>query len=165
MGDSNLNQYQYWGLVGQSVSKIGSSIAQGYASSSAHELMSGGYAMSADAMDLQAEQELINAQFSANVRMEKYNQSEAANVAITTAMGKTGENSTISDANRYAAEQDANLMKREGKMRNISARSAASSARSKAKQEEIAADSAYKQGIAGAVGSLGLSIGAFSMLG
>jgi len=164
MAEQTLNNYAYYGLVGQGVASAGTSLVQGFGGAAANELMAGGYAMSAESMELQAEQELINAEAAANVRMEQYNQGEAANVAMTTAMGKTGENSTISDANRNAAEQDVSLMRREGKMRNISARSGASSARSKSKQAEIAADLSMKQGILGGISSAGMALGSYSMM-
>jgi len=164
MADQALNNYAYYGLVGQGITQAGASLVQGFGTQTSQQLMAGGYGMSAEAMDIQAEQELLNAEAGANVRMEQYNQSESANVAIMTAMGKTGENTTISDANRYAAEQDASLMRREGKMRNISARSGASSARSKAKQAEIAADAAMMNGIFGAVGSVAGAAGSYSMM-
>lgn len=161
---TGLNQYQYWGLVGQGTAQVGASLVQGFGGSAANILAAGGYAQSAEMMDIQAQQETINAQAASNVRMEQYNQSEAANVALLSAMGKTGENTTISDANLRAAEEDVDAIKREGKMRNISARSGASAARSKSKQAEIAAEGAMMQGIFGAVGGAAGAVGSYSML-
>lgn len=162
---AELTNYQYYGLVGQGVSQVSSSLIQGFGTQAAMEVQAGGYAMSAEMLEIQAEQELINAEAQANVRMAQFNQSAAGNVAVTAAMGKTGENQTISDANYEAALKDVSLMRREGKVKSISARSGASAQRSAAVQSEIAADSAMKQGIFGAIGGVAGSVGSYSMLG
>lgn len=161
----NLTNYQYYGLVGQGVSQISSSLIQGFGTEAAMEVQAGGYGMSAEMLEIQAEQELINAEAQANVRMAQFNQSAAANVAVTTAMGKTGENQTISAANYEAALKDVSLMRREGKVKSISARSGASAQRSAARQSEIAADSAMKQGIFGAIGGAAGAVGSYTMIG
>ena len=162
---AELTSYQYYGLVGQGVSQVSSSLVQGFGAEAALEAQAGGYGMSAEMLDIQAEQELINAEAQANVRMSQFNQSAAANVAITASMGKTGENTTISDANYAAAVKDVSLMKREGRIKSISARSGASAKRSAAKQSKIAAKSAAKQGIFGAISGVSTAVGSYSMLG
>ena len=162
---AELTNYQYYGLVGKSVSDISSSITQGYSTSIALNLEAGAYGMSADMLEIQAEQEIINAEAMGNVRMDKFNQSAAANVAMAAAMGKTGENTTIAAANYEAATKDVSLMRREGKMKSLSAKSSASAARSAAKQAEIAADAAKVQGIIGAVSGATMAVGSYSMIG
>lgn len=157
--------YQYWGLIGQGVSQASSALVEGFGKSGVLELQAGGYGMSAEMLEIQSEQELINAEAMANARFEQFNQSAAANVAIMSAMGKTAENTTITDANYEVARKDASLMKREGKLRSISARSGASAARSAARQSKIASKTAMTQGILGAVSSTASAYGFYSMIG
>lgn len=164
MAASDLNNYQYWGLVGQGVSQATQSVVQGFGASAGLDIQAGAYGMTADMMEIQAEQETINAKMQATSRMEQYNQSAASNIAIVSAMGKTGENTTISDANLRAAEEDVTAIKSQGLMRNISARSGASAQRSAAKQSNIAADAAYKQAIAGAVSGIAGSVASYGMI-
>jgi len=159
-----LTQYQYYGLVGQSVSQMGASLTQGFATKSANTVQAGGYGMSAEATELIGEQELINAEADANARMDQFNLTEAANRAITSAMGKTGENTTVSDANQEAAERDTSLMRRKGRMANLSAKSKAIGLRSAAKQSRIAGDAAAITGVLGGVSSAGFGVGSAGLL-
>lgn len=158
------NNYIYWGLVGQGVTQATKSLIQGSSTSASLDIQAGAYGMTADMMEIQAEQETINAQMQATSRMEQFNKSAASNVAVMAAMGKTGENTTIADENLQAAEQDVTAIESAGLMRNISARSSASSTRSAKTSSAIAADSAFKQGIAGAVGSIAGAVGSYGMI-
>lgn len=162
-----MNNYQYWGLVGTAVpraaqpymqaqSTIGSSMVSGYGSSaasyvqgdaaaSAGIIQSAAYDMNAEQLEMQGQQEIINAKFSANARMDEFNQSASTNAAMMAAMGKSGENTTITDANYKAAQSDVADMKRAGLMGDISARSGAAAQRSAGVQAQISADTAYAQ--------------------
>lgn len=159
-----ITNYQYYGLVGQGVAQASSSLIRGFSTAAALSIQAGGYEASAEMLEIQAEQETINAQAQANTRWNQYNTSASANVAVMAAMGKTGENVTIDDASYEAAFKDASLMKTQGKLKNISARSAASAQRSAAKQAEIGRDAAIKIGIAGGVSGAAGAVGSYSML-
>jgi len=159
-----LTQYQYYGLVGKGVTQATASLTKGFGDAASLDLQAGGYGLSAESADIQAEQVLLNAEAAANARLENYNISEASNAALTAAMGKTGENTTISDANLEAAEKDMSLMRRKGKMQNISARSVSSSARSAQRQSKIAANASMTQGILGGISSASGAFGSYGML-
>jgi hypothetical protein len=162
---AELNNYQYYGLVGQSITTAGSSLIEGFGEAAAQTILAGGYGMSAEMMDVQAEQELLNAEIAADARLEQYNQTEAANAAMLSAMGKTAENLTISEASRETVRRDVSLMRSGAKMRNIAARSKASALRSQQKQSEIMAKNAMVQSVTGAVGSLAMAYGTYGMIG
>ncbi len=159
------NNYQYWGLVGKGASEVFSPIVEGYAQSAGLEIQAGGYFMTADSMELQAEQETINATMMATARVEQFNKNEAANIAMGAAMGKTGENTTISDVNREANYQDTQAMKSAGLMRNISARSSASASRSAGRQSKIQAKGARKTAIFSSVLGAAKVAGSAAMIG
>jgi len=161
----NLTGYQWYGLVGQTTSQVSSSLIQGFGAAAIGDIEAGSYGASAEMLDVRAEQEIVNAQLQANARMIQFKKTEASNVALLSAMGKTAENTTISDANLEAAFKDASLMKRQGKLKSISAKSGASAARSGAKQSKIAGKAASITGILGAIGSVAGAAGAYSMLG
>ena len=164
MGTSNLNNYQYYGLVGQGFADAASSVSAGIANASAYEIQAGGYAASAEAMDIQAQQELINGEAGANHRMEQYNQSAAANAALIAVMGRT-DSGMVDRVNEHNAKLDASLMRRNAKMRNISARSSAVAKRGAAEQSKIAAKSAEIQGILGGISGIAGAVGSGAMIG
>lgn len=161
---AEINNYMYWGLIGQGVSQATSAVQSGFAGAAQADISAGAYGASAQMLDIQAEQELINADAAANVRMEQYNESAAANAAVTTVMGKTSENTIIDDANLHAAERDISVMKRQAKLSNIGFRSQASAARSAAKQSKIARDSSMITGILGGIQGVAGSAAMYGMI-
>ena len=158
-----ITQYQYYGLIGKGMTEIQGIATQGITQSMQFAIESGGYNMSAEAFDIQAEQELINGEMQANARMDQYNNIAATNNVMKAAMGGTNENDTIDMANLDAAEKDASLMRRSGRMKNISARAQASGARSASRSKKIAMKASQTQALIGAVGSVASSVGAYSM--
>ena len=156
---------QYYGLVGKGISDVSSSLIKGFGSEAAYDAQAGGYFISAEGSQIQAEQETINAEAAANARMEMYNKSAASNAALTTVMGKTGEGSVIDDENLRDAQRDVSIMRSQGRMKTISSKSSAAAARVKAKQAEISADAARNAGIFGAVQGIAGMVGSGAMIG
>lgn len=165
-----INNYQWYGLIGQGLSGAASNYTAGSLEKTSSllaaaglNMSAGGYDTQAASLNLQAEMERINADAMSAQRLVEANNVAARNTVTNIAMGKTGEGSAdiIARANDINAEADVGRIQRGGEIKSIQAKLGAigaqknaSAARSSARSNEIAGKGAYKMGIYSSIGSL-----------